>query len=80
MDDLHQNCLQLSLAELYFNEKDINALSDSLGEKKLAAAAKNNALLKTEKMVKTSKKGHGRVTREQQHIEKEIRCVCRLKK
>ncbi|XP_040019206.2 structural maintenance of chromosomes protein 1B [Gasterosteus aculeatus] len=73
LDDLHQNCLQLSLAELYFNEKDINALSDSLGEKKLAAAAKNNALLKTEKMVKTSKKGHGRVTREQQHIEKEIR-------
>uniref|UniRef100_A0AAQ4RSR8 SMC hinge domain-containing protein n=1 Tax=Gasterosteus aculeatus aculeatus TaxID=481459 RepID=A0AAQ4RSR8_GASAC len=73
LDDLHQNCLQLSLAELYFNEKDINALSDSLGEKQLAAAAKNNALLKTEKMVKTSKKGHGRVTREQQHIEKEIR-------
>ncbi|KAM8893216.1 structural maintenance of chromosomes protein 1B [Spinachia spinachia] len=73
VDDLHQKRLHLSLAELYINEKGVKALSNSLGEKQLAAAAKNNMLLKTEKMVKTSKKEHGRVTREQQHIEKEIR-------
>ncbi|KAM6926349.1 structural maintenance of chromosomes protein 1B [Lycodopsis pacificus] len=73
VDNLDQNRLQLSLAELCWNEKGVNALSDTLGEKQLAAAAKNNILLKEEQTFKTDKKEHGRLTREQQHIEKEIR-------
>uniref|UniRef100_A0A8D0A5J5 Structural maintenance of chromosomes protein 1B-like n=1 Tax=Sander lucioperca TaxID=283035 RepID=A0A8D0A5J5_SANLU len=73
LDELHQNRLQLSLAELCHNEKGINALSDTLREKQQAAAAKNNKLVNAEQTVKTYKKEHGRFSREQQHIEKEIR-------
>ncbi|XP_045892216.1 structural maintenance of chromosomes protein 1B [Micropterus dolomieu] len=73
VDDLHQNRLHLSLAELYYNEKGINALSDTLREKQQAAATKNSKLVNAEQTVKTYKKEHGRLTREQQHIEKEIR-------
>lgn len=75
VDDLDQNRLQLSLAELYHNEKGMNALSDTLREKQQAAAAMTNKLVKAEQTVKTHKKEHGRLTREQQHVEKEIRCV-----
>uniref|UniRef100_A0A671TV16 Structural maintenance of chromosomes 1B n=1 Tax=Sparus aurata TaxID=8175 RepID=A0A671TV16_SPAAU len=74
VDDLDQNRLQLSLAELYHNEKGMNALSDTLREKQQAAAAMTNKLVKAEQTVKTHKKEHGRLTREQQHVEKEIRC------
>ncbi|KAM9352307.1 structural maintenance of chromosomes protein 1B [Symphorus nematophorus] len=73
VDELHQNRLQLSLAELYHNEKAISALSETLKENQQAAAAKSNKLVNGEQTVKTSKKAHGRLTREQQHIEKEIR-------
>lgn len=76
VDELHQNRLQMSLAELYRNEKGIGALSATLREKQQAAAAKNNKLVNGEQTVKTCKKEHGRLTREQQHVEKEIRCVC----
>ncbi|XP_022611922.1 structural maintenance of chromosomes protein 1B-like [Seriola dumerili] len=72
VDELHHNCLQLSLAELYHNEKGINALSNNLREKQQAAAAKNSKLVNWEQTVKSHKKEHGRLTREQQHIEKEI--------
>ncbi len=75
MDELHQNRLQLSLTELYYNEKGISALSDTLREKQQVAAAQNNKLVNAEQAVKTYKKEHGRLTREQQHTEKEIRCV-----
>ncbi|XP_078112662.1 structural maintenance of chromosomes protein 1B isoform X1 [Sander vitreus] len=73
LDELHQNRLQLSLAQLCHNEKGINALSNTLREKQQAAAAKNNKLVNAEQTVKTYKKEHGRFSREQQHIEKEIR-------
>ncbi|XP_042352388.1 structural maintenance of chromosomes protein 1B [Plectropomus leopardus] len=72
VDELHQNRLQLSLAELYYNEKGISALSDTLREKQQAAAAKNNKVVNAEHTVKTYKKEHGRLYREQQHIDKEI--------
>ncbi|XP_041854155.1 structural maintenance of chromosomes protein 1B [Melanotaenia boesemani] len=73
LDELHQNQLQLSLAELYHNERSIGGISDTLKEKQLAAAAKNNDMLNWEQTVKAQKKEHGRLTREQLHIEKEIR-------
>ncbi|XP_034541562.1 structural maintenance of chromosomes protein 1B [Notolabrus celidotus] len=73
VDELYQNRLQLSLAELYHNEKGISALSDALREKQQAAAVKNNTLVKAENEVKTCKKEHGRLTREQLQKEKETR-------
>uniref|UniRef100_A0A3Q4B2Z1 SMC hinge domain-containing protein n=1 Tax=Mola mola TaxID=94237 RepID=A0A3Q4B2Z1_MOLML len=73
VDELHQNRLQLSLAELYHNEKDISAIGATLREKEQAAAAKNEELVNGEQAVKTCKKEHGRLCREQQHVEKEIR-------
>uniref|UniRef100_A0A8D3CQN5 Structural maintenance of chromosomes protein n=1 Tax=Scophthalmus maximus TaxID=52904 RepID=A0A8D3CQN5_SCOMX len=74
VDDLHQNRLQLSLAELYHNDRGINTLCNILREKQQAAAAKNNKVVNSERTVKTHKKEHGRLTREQLHTEKEIRC------
>ncbi|KAM3610055.1 uncharacterized protein V6R79_024523 [Siganus canaliculatus] len=73
VDDLHRCRLQLSLAELYSNEKSIDVLSDTLREKQQAAAVKKNTLVKREQTVKTAKKEHGRLNREQLHLEKEIR-------
>ncbi|XP_017285706.1 structural maintenance of chromosomes protein 1B [Kryptolebias marmoratus] len=73
LDDLHQEHLQLSLSELYFNERDVSAISGTLRERQLSAAAKNTELVNWEKTVKAHKKEHGRLTREQQHIDKEIR-------
>lgn len=75
MDELHHNRLHLSLAELYRNEKGICALTNTLREKEQAAAAATSTLVDREQTVKSFKKQHGRFTREQQHIEKEIRCV-----
>lgn len=76
MDDLHHNHLQLSLAELYSNERGISTLSNTLEQKQQAAAAKSDTLADCEQTFKTHKKEHGRLTREQQHIEKQIRYVC----
>lgn len=73
MDDLHQNRLQVSLAELYHNEKGINVLSSDLSDKQQTAAAQNSKLVNSEQTMKTYKKEHGRLTREVQHMEKEIR-------
>ncbi|XP_062276792.1 structural maintenance of chromosomes protein 1B [Scomber scombrus] len=73
VDDLHQNRLQLSLAELYHNEKGIGVLSDTLTEEQQTAAAQNNILVNSDQTLKTYKKEHGRLTRELQHMEKEIR-------
>uniref|UniRef100_A0A3Q4MUB8 Structural maintenance of chromosomes protein 1B-like n=1 Tax=Neolamprologus brichardi TaxID=32507 RepID=A0A3Q4MUB8_NEOBR len=72
LDELHQSHLQLSLAELYHNEQGISALSDTLKKRQEAAAAMNSKLLIGEQTVKTQKKEHGRLAREQQHIDKEI--------
>uniref|UniRef100_A0AAQ5YA03 Structural maintenance of chromosomes protein n=1 Tax=Amphiprion ocellaris TaxID=80972 RepID=A0AAQ5YA03_AMPOC len=73
LDELQQNRMQLTLAELYHNEKGITASSDTLRDRQHAAAAKNETLVNSEQTVKTQKKEHGRHMREQQHIEKEIR-------
>uniref|UniRef100_A0A3P9IAM9 Structural maintenance of chromosomes 1B n=1 Tax=Oryzias latipes TaxID=8090 RepID=A0A3P9IAM9_ORYLA len=73
LDELHENCLQLSLAELYYNEKAINTISDTLSERQNAVAVKKSELANLEQMVKVHKKEHGHLTREQQHTEKEIR-------
>ncbi|TMS05701.1 structural maintenance of chromosomes protein 1B isoform X2 [Larimichthys crocea] len=73
VDELHQNRLQLILAKLYYNEKGTGVLSDALREKQQAAAAMNSKLVDGEQIVKTIKKERGRLTREQLHMEKELR-------
>ncbi|TKS73919.1 Structural maintenance of chromosomes protein 1B [Collichthys lucidus] len=73
VDELHQNRLQLYLAKLYYNEKGTGVLSDALREKQQAAAAMNSKLVDGEQIVKTIKKERGRLTREQLHMEKELR-------
>lgn len=75
LDELQDKCLQLKLAELHQNEQAVSVLSDTLREKQLAAGEKNDELLSEEQAVKTCKKEHGRLNREQQHLEKQIRCV-----
>lgn len=74
VDSLQENRLQLSLAELYYNEKHIHSLIDNLEERQQAAATNNNMARTLEQTVKTHKKEHGRLLREQQQVEKEIRC------
>ncbi|XP_043980946.1 structural maintenance of chromosomes protein 1B [Gambusia affinis] len=73
VDDLNQKRLQLSLFELYHNEKGIDAISDTLRGRKEVAAEMNRELGAAEQSVKAHKKEHGRLTREVQHMEKEIR-------
>ncbi|XP_008309879.1 structural maintenance of chromosomes protein 1B isoform X2 [Cynoglossus semilaevis] len=72
VDSLQENRLQLSLAELYYNEKHIHSLIDNLEERQQAAATNNNMARTLEQTVKTHKKEHGRLLREQQQVEKEI--------
>lgn len=75
LDKVQEKRLQLKLAELYLNEQDLSALVDILRRKQRAAGEKNAELVSREQAVKTCKKEHGRFLREQQHLEKEIRCV-----
>ncbi|XP_061750436.1 structural maintenance of chromosomes protein 1B [Nerophis ophidion] len=73
VDELAQERLQLGLAELYHNEKAIESTRQTLSEKQEAASAQNASVLDWEQNVKTHKKEHGHLVREQQHMEKEIR-------
>ncbi|XP_008409065.1 structural maintenance of chromosomes protein 1B [Poecilia reticulata] len=73
VNELNQKRLQLSLFELYHNEKGIDAISDSLRGRKEIAAEMSRELGAAEQSVKAHKKEHGRCTREVQHMDKEIR-------
>ncbi|XP_028286326.1 structural maintenance of chromosomes protein 1B [Parambassis ranga] len=73
VDDLYSKRLSLSLAQLYHNDTGINTVSDTLKERQHTAATKNNELMNCEQVFKALKKEHGRLVREQQHMEKEIR-------
>lgn len=75
LDEVQDKRLQLKLAELFLNEQGLNALIDTLRGKQRAAGEKNDQLVSREQALKTCKKEHGRRNREQQHLEKEIRCV-----
>ncbi|KAJ4918416.1 hypothetical protein JOQ06_022228 [Pogonophryne albipinna] len=71
--EFDENRLQLSLAELFHNEKGARAISDTLTEKQQVAVAQSNKLLNAEQKLKSFKKEHGRLSREQQQVDKEIR-------
>lgn len=73
VDDLRECKLQLTLFQLFHNEKSIDAQSASLGDMQAAAAQQKISLDAWEQTVKTQKKEHGRLNRELQQLEKEIR-------
>ncbi|KAI4881270.1 hypothetical protein NFI96_033789, partial [Prochilodus magdalenae] len=73
VDELGESKLQISLLQLYRNERRIEALSESLREKQEAATTVKGTVDVWEQAVKVSRKEHGRVTRELQKLEKEIR-------
>lgn len=65
----------MKLAELHLNERGARALGDTLREEQRAAAHRKDALLAEEQALAACKKEHGRLHREQQRLEKEIRWV-----
>lgn len=73
LDEVQEKRLQLKLAELYQNKQGLDALIDILRGKQRAAGEQKEELVSREQAVKTCKKEHGRLSREQQHLEKEIR-------
>lgn len=73
MEQLSESKLQLSLFQLYHNERDINALMESRREKQEAVAVKKSVVEDWEQTVKAQKKEHGRLSRELQKLEKEIK-------
>lgn len=75
VEEVRDRRLLLKLAELHQNEQSLRALMDILRGKQRAAGEKSEELVSMEQAVKTCKKEHGRLNREQQHLEKEIRCV-----
>lgn len=73
MDEVREHKLQLMLFQLFHNEKKIEALSESLRDKQMAASEQNSNLDIWEQTVKAQKKEHGRLTRDVHRLEKEIR-------
>ncbi|XP_030637388.1 structural maintenance of chromosomes protein 1B [Chanos chanos] len=73
VDDLEKSKVQLNLFQLYHNQNGIETLLDSLRQKQEVVATKKSTLEIWEQAVKTHKKEHGRLNRELQQLEKEIR-------
>lgn len=73
MDQVREHKLQLMLFQLFHNEKRIEAQSESLRDKQVAVSEQKSNLDVWEQTVKTQKKEHGRLTRDLQRLEKEIR-------
>ncbi|XP_067090421.1 structural maintenance of chromosomes protein 1B [Osmerus mordax] len=73
VDDLNAIRLQLSLCQLYHNKQGIRSQTETLKEMQGAAEKAKSTLERWEQAVKARKKEHGRLTRELQQIEKQIR-------
>ncbi|XP_066505148.1 structural maintenance of chromosomes protein 1B [Hoplias malabaricus] len=73
VDELCESKLQLSLFQLYRNERGIEALLVSLREKQESVTAVQSSVGVLEQALKSRKKEHGRVSRELQKLEKDIR-------
>ncbi|XP_053487390.1 structural maintenance of chromosomes protein 1B [Ictalurus furcatus] len=73
VEQLRESKLQLSLFQLYHNERVVNVLVESLREKQEAVAVKKSVVEEWEQTVKAQKKEHGRLSRELQKVEKEIK-------
>lgn len=73
LDDVGECRLQQNLFQLYRNERGTQVVLGCLRERQDAAAAQKKVLETWEQTVKSQKKEHGRLSRELQQIEKQIR-------
>ncbi|XP_060741245.1 structural maintenance of chromosomes protein 1B [Tachysurus vachellii] len=73
VEQLGESKLHLSLFQLYHNERRINALLEFMREKQEAVTVKKSIVEDWEQSVKAQKKEHGRLNRELQKLEKEIK-------
>ncbi|KAL0968626.1 hypothetical protein UPYG_G00269310 [Umbra pygmaea] len=73
VDNLNQGRLQLILFQLFHNQQGLSALSETLRQRQEAVSNQKTGLDGWEQSVKAQKKEHGRLNRELQLIEKEIR-------
>ncbi|CAL1594821.1 unnamed protein product [Knipowitschia caucasica] len=73
LDQLNEERLQLSLTRLFHSERSINSVCDTLKEKQQVALSKQTHVTDGELNVKAQKKEHGRLQRDAQLLEKDIR-------
>lgn len=71
--ELNANRIQLQLFQLYYNERSIESLKESLDEKNMEARIKKDSLLTAEDAFRAKKKVLGVLNRDQQHIEREMK-------
>ncbi|KAJ3596323.1 hypothetical protein NHX12_002732, partial [Muraenolepis orangiensis] len=72
LDRLSQKRHQLILFRLYRNQQDLSALDTGLTEQHEVVAAERSSVEEDEVVIKALKKEHGRLTREQLCMEKDI--------
>ncbi|XP_061107767.1 structural maintenance of chromosomes protein 1B [Conger conger] len=72
VDDLSEARTQLSLCQLFHNERATGAQWDSLRGRQVEVAGRKSGMEVWEVAVKAQKKEHGRLTRDLQQVEKEI--------
>ncbi|KAG7455804.1 hypothetical protein MATL_G00244900 [Megalops atlanticus] len=72
VDELAGARLRLSLCQLYHKERGVGALVHTLQEQQALAAGRRSAVEALEGEVKAQKKEHGGLTRQLQHIDKDI--------
>lgn len=72
VDDLNEAKVQLTLCQLYHNERGLGVQSDALRERQVEVAGRRSGMEIWEAAVRAQKKEHGRLSREMQQIEKEI--------
>uniref|UniRef100_A0A663M8N4 Structural maintenance of chromosomes protein n=1 Tax=Athene cunicularia TaxID=194338 RepID=A0A663M8N4_ATHCN len=74
-EDLDEERIQLQLFRLYHNEKTIDSLKTSLDEKNMEASIKKESLSTAEDAFRTKKKVFGVLSRDQQHMEREMKTL-----
>jgi len=73
VDSLAEKRLQLLLFRMFRNQQDISALASRLEERAGEVAEQRSSLAEGEAAARALKKEHGRLTREQLGLGKEIR-------
>ncbi|KAL2309734.1 hypothetical protein Nmel_005958 [Mimus melanotis] len=73
--ELDEERIQLQLFQLYHSEKQIDFLKNSLDEKNMEAYIKKESLSTAEESFKAKKKMFGILSRDQQHMEKEMKTL-----
>uniref|UniRef100_W5L0X5 Structural maintenance of chromosomes 1B n=1 Tax=Astyanax mexicanus TaxID=7994 RepID=W5L0X5_ASTMX len=73
VDEFNESKLHLSLFQLYNNERAIDVVTNALREKQEAVAATKSTVDVWDQAVKSRRKEHGRLTRQLQKLEKDIK-------